>query len=137
MLIRQGRDQHGWSQQELATFLRVTQSSVSGWESGGAVPWDRMRELVGLFMWSPDQLVEALGWYEPGGGFPPLPDTVRGTYAEQTLTALRTGSTDEQGAGSLAAGSLAADLRDSLGPTIGDAVVAALARHGVIGRKDS
>jgi transcriptional regulator with XRE-family HTH domain len=45
--LKQAREKHGWSQRELASRLGLTQTHISGIESGKIVPrYDTLLELV-------------------------------------------------------------------------------------------
>ena len=48
--IRQLREERGWSQELLASYLRVTQGAISQWELGRTVPRPELQQrLADLF----------------------------------------------------------------------------------------
>src|SRR5487761_557838 len=86
-LLRQAREQRGWSQERLAQELEVSPQTVSRWECGVAFPYPHFREkLCALFETS----IEALGLVQkkvengPADiSNPPSDETITGPSAVQ------------------------------------------------------
>lgn len=58
MRLAEMRDRKGWSQNELAEALGVTQGAVANWESGIRLPRPRtLQKLAGLFDVTIDELL--------------------------------------------------------------------------------
>lgn len=57
-LLRQAREQRGWSQERVAQELEVSPQTVSRWERGTAFPYPHFREQLGLLF---EKDIEALG----------------------------------------------------------------------------
>ncbi|HEU5380701.1 MAG TPA: helix-turn-helix domain-containing protein [Ktedonobacteraceae bacterium] len=57
-LLRQAREQRGWSQERLAQELEVSPQTVSRWERGTAFPYPHFREQLSLLF---GKSIEALG----------------------------------------------------------------------------
>lgn len=57
-LLRQAREQRGWSQERLAQELEVSPQTVSRWECGTAFPYPHFREKLCLLF---DKSIESLG----------------------------------------------------------------------------
>ena len=57
-LLRQAREQRGWSQERLAQELEVSPQTVSRWECGTAFPYPHYREQLSLLF---EKNIEALG----------------------------------------------------------------------------
>ncbi len=64
--IRQLREERGWTQQDLARRLGVTQGGVSTWERGRGTPWPKYQHrLADLFGVPVEAITFELGEQEP------------------------------------------------------------------------
>lgn len=60
-LIRAARRRNGWSQKLLANKLRVSESTISHWETGTPPTVDHMNDLVTALGLSADEMIVARG----------------------------------------------------------------------------
>ncbi len=63
-LLRQAREQRGWSQERLAQELEISTQTVSRWERGTAFPYPHFREKLGMLF---GESMEALGLIQETG----------------------------------------------------------------------
>lgn len=64
-LLRQAREQRGWSQERVAQELKVSSNTVSRWECGTALPYPHFREQL---CWLFEKSLEELGLTQERAG---------------------------------------------------------------------
>src|SRR5579871_5396899 len=86
-LLRQAREQRGWSQERLAQELDVSPQTVSRWECGTAFPYPHYREQLSLLF---EQSIEALGLVQEKAD--EQPGDISSQLPDETITVQSTGS---------------------------------------------